>query len=304
MSADDGDESFLTKFKNLTLYKINNAVSDPNADKFAAEKAKKKEEKEKQLAAAAQINTTVNTIESNPNQFNAKRFFNKILDQTTNFLKKALFPFIALMVAMIVANEMIIYTAPIRIIFFIFTFLVCLFTPSLCIILGLFYILKGAYSYYINNMTGIKEKIKIMPTIYALLPITTYKPESSIGRFFYYPFRYPKSAISEVGLPKTMETYLKDLKESFKDFNSVKDQPIFSKLLEQLESKLKKLHEPTQINPIFKSKAPVTAKVIPPSKHNEIVAPVPVTVTPVPVTVTPVTGAPTLERNAVADALK
>jgi len=262
MSANTGDESIFTKFTNLVSYKINNAVSDPNAEKYAAEKAKNKEEKEKEKKEkelAAKIDITANIIKASPNQFNAKRFFNKILDQTTNFLKKAFFPFIALMLAMIVANEMIVYTAPVRIIFFIFTFLVCFFAPSLCTILGVFYILKGAYSYYINNMTGKlpSEKLKIMPTIYTLLPITTYIPESSLGKFFYYPFRYPKSAISEAELPKTMDAYLNNLIESFKDFDSVKNQPIFSKQLDELEIKFKKLHEATKVNPIFKS---VTAK--------------------------------------------
>lgn len=269
-TGDDGDESFLTKFKNLTLYKINNAVSDPDADKFAAEKEKKKVEKEKKKEiVAAKINTTVDTIKSNPNQFNAKRFFNKILDQTTNFLKMAFFPFVALMLAMIVSNEMIVYAVPIRIIFFIFTFLVCFFIPPLCIILGLFYLLKGAYSYYINNMTGKApiEKLKIMPTIYALLPITTYKPDSSFWKFFYYPFIYPKSDISGANLPKTMDAYWKELKESFKDLDQVasSNSSIFSDQLKKLENKLKKLHEPTQINPIFKSKSvvPVQVPVVP-----------------------------------------
>jgi hypothetical protein len=252
MSANTGDESIFTKFKNLVLYKINNAVSDPKAEKYAAEIAKNKEEKEEQFAP--QINTTVDIITADTTKFNIKRLLNKILDQTIDFLKKAFFPFVALMLAMIVANEMIVYTAPVRIIFFIFTFLVCFFAPSLCTILGIFYILKGAYSYYINNMTGKlpSEKLKIMPTIYALLPITTYTPESSLGKFFYYPFRYPKSAISEAGLPKIMDAYLKTLIESFKDFDSVKNEPIFSNQLKELEGKFEKLHEKTQINPIFK----------------------------------------------------
>ena len=255
MSANTGDESIFTKFTNLVSYKINNAVSDPNAEKYAAEIAKNKEEKEKkekEKELASQINTTVDIITADTTKFNIKRLLNKILDQTINFLKKAFFPFIALMLAMIVANEMIVYTAPVRIIFFIFTFLVCFFAPSLCTILGVFYILKGAYSYYINNMTDIKEKLKIMPTIYALLPITTYAPESSLGKFFYYPFRYPKSVKSETELPKIMDTYLKSLIESFKDFESVKNEPLFSNQLTQLKGKFEKLHEKTQINPIFK----------------------------------------------------
>ena len=156
-------------------------------------------------------------------------------------------------------------------------------TP-LCIILGFYYILKGAYSYYINNMTDRTEKVIIMPTIYALLPITMYKPESSFLRFFYYPFVYPKSAISEGELPKTMGAYLKDLKESFKDLDKVKNLPFFSKQLEKIETKLlKTLHELSAVTasvkapvtvPVTAPVIPVTAPVIPPvTSIAEVISP-------------------------------
>ena len=264
MSDNIDDESFFTKFINLISYKINSALSDPNAEKYAAARAKKKEEIIRQQAA--RNNTTVNNT-TNPNQFNSKRFLNKIISYTIKIIRIIFFPFAALMLAMIVANEMIVYSVPVRIIFFIFTFIVCFFTQPLCIILGIYYILKGAYSYYINNMTGRTDKVLIMPTIYALLPITMYKPESSFLRFFYYPFTYPKSAISEAEIPKTMEAYWKELNESFKDLDKVKNIPFFSKQLEKLETKLlKTLHDSSQFNST------------PPSKVEASVGPAPVPV--------------------------
>ena len=63
--------SQILKFINLISYKINTAISDPNADKYAAERAKKREERLRQQAA--QNNTTVNNT-TNPNEFNIKRF--------------------------------------------------------------------------------------------------------------------------------------------------------------------------------------------------------------------------------------
>ena len=293
MSDNIDDESFFTKFINLISYKINTAISDPNADKYAAERAKKREERLRQQAA--QNNTTVNNT-TNPNEFNIKRFLNKVLSEIKIYVAKIFFPFVALMLAMIVANEMFVYSVPVRIIFFIFTFLVCFFTPPLCIILGFYYILKGAYSYYINNMTGRTDKLLIMPTIYALLPITTYTPESSILKFFYYPFRYPKSAISEVTIPKTMESYWKELNESFKDLDKVKNLPIFSKQLEKLETKiLKTLHDSSKFNstPPPKVATPVATPVASTSQRNAV-ADALITATPV---------ASTSQRNAVADAL-
>ena len=280
MSDNTGDESIFTKFKNLVSYKINSAVSDPNAEKYAAERAKNKEEKEKQLAAA-KINTTVDTTKSNPNQFNSKRFLNKIISHTTKIIRIIFFPFVALMLAMIVANEMIVYTVPVRIIFFIFTFLVCCFMTPLCIILGFYYILKGAYSYYINNMTDRTDKVIIMPTIYALLPITMYKPESSFLRFFYYPFMYPKSAISEGEIPKTMGAYWKELNESFKDLDKVKNLPFFSKQLEKIETNLlKTLHDLSTTSKLIVSVPVAPVPVVPVPVAVVPVAPVPV---PVPI---------------------
>ena len=252
MSDNIDDESFFTKFINLISYKINTALSNPNADKYAAERAKKREERIRQQAA--QNNTTVNNT-TNPNQFNFKRFLNKIISQATKISIIIFFPFIALMLAMIVANEMIVYSVPVRIIFFIFTFLVCFLIPPLSILLGFFYLLKGGYSYYINNMTGRTDKVLIMPTIYALLPITTYTPESSILKFFYYPFRYPKSDISAAEIPKTMGVYWKDLNESFKDLDTVKNLPIFSNQLKNLETKLLKTLHVTSTKPAATSAA-------------------------------------------------
>jgi len=241
MSDNTGDESFFRRLINLISYKINNAISDPNADEYAAEIARKREERLRQ--EAARNNTTVNTTTSDPNQFIIKRFLYEVMNETTKIIKMIFFPFIALMLAMIVANDMFVYSIPIRIIFFIFTFLVCFFAPPLSIILGFIYLLKGGYSYYTNNMTGRTDKVIIMPTIYTLLPISMHKPQSSLFKFFYYPFTYPKSDISAAEIPKTMEAYWKNLNESFKELDKIKNLPIFSEQLKKLETKLiKNLH--------------------------------------------------------------
>lgn len=239
------DDSIWSNLKNKVVYKIHNVATDPNANKFAADRAKKRKEEQENKINNNTDSTNDSTDDTNgdPNKFSVRRVAKKVGNQTLDILKKVFFPFIALMLAMIVANEAIIYSVPIRVIFFIFTFLLCFYAKPLCIILGIYYIFKGGYSYYVNHMTD-RPKQEIMPTIYALLPISTYKPMSSLGSFFLYPFTYPKTDEASVQLPKTMKTYWNDLQESFKDIDKVKNLPIFVNELKQIQKDLSELHNP------------------------------------------------------------
>ena len=58
-------------------------------------------------------------------------------------------------------------------------------------------------------------KKNIMPIIYALLPISTYKPTSTLGAIFMYPFTYPKTETGANELPGIMDNYFEDLLKSF-----------------------------------------------------------------------------------------
>lgn len=240
-NINDDNTSLLNNLKNKLSYKLHNIVYDPNANKFAEERTKKqKEEEDKKKEVKADNKTT--DADDNPNKFSFKRVFKKTVNKTFDIVLKAIIPFVALMLAMIVSNELIVYSIPIRVIFFIFTFIVCLFPPA-ALILGFFYIVKGGYSYYYNHMTD-RPKREIMPTIYALLPITTYQSTSTIGSLLLYPFTYPKNDIAKEQLPKTMMQYWSDLQGSFKDFDKVKNLPIFSKEIQQIQKDLSELHKP------------------------------------------------------------
>ena len=145
----------------------------------------------------------------------------KVYNQFVKVIKTYIWPFIALMIAMIVANEMIVYSVPVRIIFFLFTFFMVWKNALASLLLPIFYILKGGYSYYTNQMTD-GPKQRIMPTIYSLLPITTYKPTSKLGTFVLYPFTYPKTEEGAIELPEITKDYWKSLVESLKDYSTVK----------------------------------------------------------------------------------
>jgi hypothetical protein len=257
----DTDKSFFTNLKNKITYKLQSVAYDPKADEYAQKKEEKSaEEKVKKTAEIGEKDVDDTTDkELTPNEQAAQAYENakgavsglnfRRLASTTygefmRTIKKYIWPFIALMLAMIVANEMIVYSFPIRIIFFIFTIWMVLTNNLVSTLLPIFYILKGAYSYFTNNMTD-GPKQRIMPTIYALLPITTYKPTSKLGSFLLYPFTYPKTEGGTIELPEITKDYWKKLVDSFKDFNNVKDLPVFVKDIKKAQEGLSRLHDST-----------------------------------------------------------
>jgi hypothetical protein len=245
------------------MYKAHLSVYDPKANDYAQQQAEIAAEDKKKKEQSATDNTSkgIFSIGSNsktdtntnnatgnpqqtgdPNKFSTLRLIINTGSKVKNILLQAFFPFLSLMLAMIVANEMIVYSPPIRLIFFIFVFHICYMTKFFAIILGIFYLLKGGYSYYYNNMTS-KPKKDIMPTIFALLPMTTFKPVSSFVSFFMYPFTYPKTEKGAQKLPEIMKNYYNSLVESFSNFDAVKSLPVFAKDIQQIQKDLSNLHK-------------------------------------------------------------
>ncbi len=82
-----------------------------------------------------------------------------------------------------------------------------------------------------------------MPTIFALLPITTYKPMSSFMGFIMYPFTYPKTEQAAIKLPEIMKQYWEDLQGSFKYLDKIQNLPVFSEDLKKIKADLDNLHK-------------------------------------------------------------
>jgi hypothetical protein len=85
-------------------------------------------------------------------------------------------------------------------------------------------------------------KVNIMPTIFAMLPLTTRKPASSFASFFLYPFTYPKTESAKSKLAVKMNEYMTALDDSFAGYNSIKAIPIFKENISSLEEYFKNLH--------------------------------------------------------------
>ncbi len=239
MSSDTNDSmaqtSFFSNLKNKIVYKANKAVYEPEANNYAKDKNKDvKEEKKKE--EEKEDDTT------DPNKLNIRRII-KNTGKKFSLTLSSLFPFfLALMMSMVVTNELITYSVPIRIILFIVVFGICLFVPIYSIILIVIYALKAMYKLYYNTTIKEEDKQPLLPPIFALLPIKLTHPETKLGRFFMYPFTYPKSEISAEKLPQIMARYEKELQSSFKEFDKYKTMPIFSKLITKIHQYLENLH--------------------------------------------------------------
>ena len=235
--------SLVNSLKNKVKYNLHQAVNDPEANEFAAEQPDEPLFKKEEVVEEDKDYFDITSTDSDPNKFNPTRFLKKIGNHVVRVVKTAFVPCIMLILSMYVANELIVYSAPIRFIFFVFTFLICYLFKPMFIILLVYYLCKAGYSYYINELTK-GPKVKIMPTIFALLPLTTYKPTTALGSFFMYPFTYPKTSQDEERLPVLMKEYLKSLKKSFSYFETVQSLPSFVEGMERLEENLSQRHEP------------------------------------------------------------
>ncbi len=173
----------------------------------------------------------------------------RILKKTWRYIKiiasYLLIPILAIIVSMYVANEMIVHPAPIRAGFFILTMIMSIAFQPVLIGMCLYYLAKSGYSYYVNEMTA-REKQRIMPTIFSILPLTTYQPEGLLESFFYYPFTYPKSKKDSEELPKIMEEYQAKLDDSFKYLQKIKSLSFVTQGLELIKDNMEKMHKPPE----------------------------------------------------------
>jgi hypothetical protein len=196
--------------------------------------------------------TTLNTVASTMTQVSASGIFNKIIE----IIQQLFYPLLILYLASLVSNEMIVYPAPIRFLFFFFVLTLCsAFSPA-TVILVFYYLVKAGYSYYRNELEdrdGDTTPIRIYPRIFAILPIATTPATSFVGRFFKYPFYYPKTEEDRKELERTdgdgnkkgsiMDEYMEALKESFPYGETVKGSEPFAERYATIEKNMKRMHQ-------------------------------------------------------------
>lgn len=258
----DSNKSLFTNLMDTVQYKINKAVYDPEADKFAEMKRAKEEarvaskvmeglENDGMNPEASKLKEEKKEEASTEEPSSAKRTWDKIV----SIFSKIIFPIFCLSLASLVANDMIVYSSSMRLLFFLFTFFICYFTTIFAYVLAFYYLIRMGYHHHLNKSTE-GPKYTLLPKIFAFLPVTTSIPESTIGRFFKYPFTYPKTEGDKEKLPSVMAGYWNQLMESFPGLEQVKRLPIFVKDLKEVKNTLEHMHD----IPVIESAVPNTVE--------------------------------------------
>jgi len=175
----------------------------------------------------------------------------KIRDYIVEYGPIMIRAFIYIMMASCVANDMIIYPAIIRAIFFIGTLIIVTSNMSYAIMIGLYYGSKYGWDYYNERLSTDKIKPpKSFPTIFGVCPLTTTYYDSKIKRALLWPFMYQKADnIKERNaennkLIELMGGYWDDLNKSFEYLSKVKEEPHIAELYNRNKENLtaKKMH--------------------------------------------------------------
>lgn len=246
--------SLVDQLKNKVVYRatkaVEKAVVDPEANAHAEEKKAKEKPPPSSPPTAKE---------------KATGMISKIISRVSDIILAVGLP---ILFASLIANESISYPPFVRIIFFVFTLFLCVISPLAFGAIGIYYLGKAAYHYYVNNMVEeIPPKtIRILPAFLSILPVTTRTfPESSLKSFLTYPFRYPKTERDAEEVHDAMDRYAAALGESFEYLEKVKSIPMYSKSLGRLNEWIKEAKE-VKVTPSMPSTLPAVVPSAPPAE--------------------------------------
>jgi len=262
---------FIERLKNKLTYLMYNVVNDDDANRYVEEQKKHKEEQKTEPLQADvkeqyDDKATTETTDST-DKISVKRIITQFWEYLQYFGRILFFPLLSLYVASLVANDLIVYPVAIRVIFFIFVFTICITNALIASGFGIFYIGKKLYEMYLNRDRDDKPNppIKLMPRIFAMLPVTTTQSDNIVGKIFLYPFSYLKEETLEANsngiMPKTQEEYLKDVMEQYKKtlndsfpyYKKVSGETAFVEQKKEFDTLHDSMHAKPKVKPEVKS---------------------------------------------------
>ena len=240
---------FLKRLQNKLTYYIYKTVNDDEANKYAEQKQKPTEIKE-DVVEAVTLPTKTTTVD----QIDISRILENVYDKGSQLVSILFYPILSLYLASLVANELIVYPAPIRLIFFILVLVLCNIFAYIAILMGGYYICKKLYEMYLNREQDPPQpRVKLMPKIFAMIPFTTYTSDNGLVNLFLYPFRYLKGDNAEKDfsfLQILMKKYTDSLNESFPYYEVIRTtEEIFTdrkEIFDKTENNMHKLMKPKE----------------------------------------------------------
>ena len=260
----DDIPDFLKRLQNKITYYVYKTVNDDDANEYAKKQQEIKEVKVKEVkedydsappSIAALKQTTDNGIDID-------RILTELYDYFLLFCRYVLYPLLCIYLSSLVANDLIVYPIGVRVVFFVLILFLCASFVHVTIGISLFYTSRKLYEKYLNRERDDKPNppIKLMPKIFAMLPISTKTSESSFYNFFMYPFRYLKGQSAEkenVFLQELMKKYTDSLNESFPYYEKVKGDSMFVSRKEELDKEIKEMHVIVKPKKVEEKEAPL-----------------------------------------------
>jgi hypothetical protein len=193
-------------------------------------------------ASTASTASTTSTTSSTGETSTWDKIYNqitKIGSQLYVWTASSIMYIMATIFASLIANEMIMYTWQIRLAFFIFTFLICIIFTQVLYYLFFYYLLKGLFHKYKKS----SKEGGVMPTWFALLPLTTnqYEDSNPVKRAIMWFFTYTgneKKKEKLLGKDGIMDTYWNELNQSI-DFTQYDEYALNEK---KAETFIKNMH--------------------------------------------------------------
>ena len=148
-----------------------------------------------------------------------------IIGQIVSNVLTILYYLFVILIASLISHEFIFQPRISRIIAFSGVFLLCALSPFFLIIFGLYFIaifMKGAVmKYVVKDSKYVSVGVmSFLPTLYTMLPITTYPGVTTLGRILRTPFFYPQSVESKDIIEKKQAEYVDGLKASFNGWDA------------------------------------------------------------------------------------
>ena len=249
----DDIPDFLKRLQNKITYYVYKTVNDDDANEYADKKKHnevKNEENKVKEDYDSNLPLSSASISKQPtdNGIDIDRILTELYEYFLLFVKYVLYPLLCIYLSSLVANDLIVYPAGVRIVFFVLILFLCASFVHVTVGMSLFYTVRKLYEKYLNRERDDKPDppIKLMPKIFAMLPISTTTYESSFSNFFMYPFRYLKGEKADVEntfLQELMKKYTDSLNESFPYYEKVKGDTMFVARKEELDKEITEMHK-------------------------------------------------------------
>lgn len=244
----DDIPDFLKRLQNKITYYVYKTVNDDAANEYAKKKQDVSNDEKEVKEVKENYNSTLPVLKQpTDNGIDIDRILSELYEYFLLFVKYVLYPLLCIYLSSLVANDLIVYPVGVRVVFFVLILFLCASFVHVTIGMSLFYTGRKLYEKYLNRERDDKPNppIKLMPKIFAMLPISTKTSDSSFYNFFMYPFRYLKDVNSEkenTFLKELMKKYTDSLNESFPYYEKVKGDTMFVSRKEELDKEIAEMH--------------------------------------------------------------